>query len=97
MSDIFDTSESAQVAAVNETLGSNAQSRVRSFVERVERLAVEKDEIAEQMKEVYAEAKGEGFDVKTLKKVVRLRKQDKDKRDEEQAILETYLHATGDL
>ena len=64
---------------------------------RVERLEVEKTEIMEQMKEVYAEAKGNGFDVKILKKVVRLRKQDRAKRQEEDAILDLYLSAIGEI
>ena len=72
-------------------------SQLKSFIERVERLEVEKAEIMDQIKEVYAEAKGTGFDVKVLKKVVLLRKQDRAKRQEEDAILDLYLSAIGEI
>ncbi|KTR08579.1 hypothetical protein NS365_01185 [Aureimonas ureilytica] len=67
--------------------------RIRSFVERVENLTREKQEIADGIKEVYAEAKGEGFDVKILKEIVKLRTQDKDERDEHETLLDLYLRA----
>lgn len=60
-------------------------------------VSVEKAEIAEQIVEVYAEAKGNGFDVKVLKKVVRLRRQDRAKRQEEDAIMDLYLSAIGEI
>lgn len=78
-------------------LGSNAQGQLKSIIERVERLEVEKAEIAEQIKEVYAEAKGNGFDVKIIRKVIRIRKQDRAKRQEEEAILDLYLSAIGEI
>ena len=78
-------------------LGSNAQGQLRSIIERVERLEQEKAEIAEQVKEVYAEAKGSGFDVKIIRKVIRIRKQDHAKRQEEEAILDLYLSAIGEI
>jgi uncharacterized protein (UPF0335 family) len=78
-------------------LNSTAQAQLKSVIERVERLEVEKTETMEQIKEVYAEAKGNGFDVKVLKKVVRLRKQDRGKRQEEDAILDLYLSAIGEI
>jgi len=74
-----------------------AKDRLKAFVERVERLEEEKKAIAEDIRDVYAEAKGNGFDVKTLRVVVRLRKQDVNERKEQEAILETYLHALGML
>jgi len=74
-----------------------AKDQLRAFVERVERLEEEKKAIAEDIRDVYAEAKGNGFDVKTLRVVVRLRKQDVNERKEQEAILETYLHALGML
>ena len=80
-----------------DVLNSTAQGQLKSIVERVERLEVEKAEIMEQIKEVYNEAKGNGFDVKVLKKVVRLRKQDRAKRQEEDAILDLYLSAIGEI
>lgn len=80
-----------------DVLNATAQSQLKSIVERVERLEVEKGEIAEQINEVFAEAKGNGFDPKILRKVVRLRKQDKARRQEEEAILDLYLSAIGEI
>ena len=74
-----------------------AQTRLRTIIERIERLEVDKAAIAGDMKEVYLEAKGEGFDVKILRKIVRLRKMDKAKRDEEEALIDLYLSAIGGL
>lgn len=70
-------------------------ARLRSFIERVERLEEEKKTIADDIKEVYAEAKSQGFDVKTMRKIVSLRKKDPDDRAEEDALLETYMAALG--
>ena len=78
-------------------LNATAQGQLRSIIERVERLEVEKGEIAEQIKEVFAEAKGNGFDVKIIRKVVRIHKQDRAKRMEEEAILDLYLSAIGEI
>ncbi|HEY3694433.1 DUF2312 domain-containing protein [Phenylobacterium sp.] len=80
-----------------DVLNSAAQGQLKSIIERIERLEVEKAEVAEQIKEVFAEAKGNGFDVKILRKVVRLRKQDRAKRQEEEAILDLYLAALGEI
>ena len=71
------------------------KEQLNAFIERVERLEEEKKAIADDIREVYAEAKGSGFDVKALRAIVRLRKQDTDERWEQQAILETYMHALG--
>lgn len=70
-----------------------AGNRVRSLVERVEQLEAEIAELNEGKKEVFAEAKGEGFDVKILKEIVRLRKLDKEERDEHETLLDVYLRA----
>jgi len=70
-----------------------AGDRIRSFVERVEQLDTELQEITEQKKEVFAEAKGEGFDVKVLKEIIKLRKQDPDERDEHDTLLDVYMRA----
>jgi uncharacterized protein (UPF0335 family) len=78
-----------------DVLNSTAQGQLKSIIDRVERLEVEKAEIAEQIKDVYLEAKGNGFDVKILRKVVRILKQDRAKRQEEDAILDLYLSAVG--
>ena len=74
-----------------------AQGRLRTIVERIERLEEDKKAVMEDMKEVFAEAKGEGYDVKVLRRVIRMRKQDKAKRQEEEAILDLYLSALGEL
>ena len=71
------------------------KEQLKAFIERVERLEEEKKAIADDIRDVYAEAKGSGFDVKALRAIVRLRKQDTDERKEQQAILETYMHALG--
>ncbi len=70
-------------------------AQLRSVVERIERLEEEKKAVADQIKEVYAEAKANGFDTKTLRKVVSLRKKDMKDRQEEEAMLDLYLHALG--
>jgi uncharacterized protein (UPF0335 family) len=80
-----------------EILNSTAQGRLKTIVERIERLEEDKAAISGDLKEVYLEAKGEGFDVKILRKVVRLRKQDKAKRQEEEALLDLYMSAIGGL
>jgi uncharacterized protein (UPF0335 family) len=72
-----------------------AQGQLRSFIERIERLEEEKKAIAADIKEVYAEAKGTGFDTKIMRKVVSLRKKDAAERQEEEAILDLYLSALG--
>jgi uncharacterized protein (UPF0335 family) len=72
-----------------------AKDQLKTFIERVERLEEEKKAISDDIRDVYAEAKGNGYDVKALHAVVRLRKQDKHERAEHEAIVETYLHALG--
>jgi uncharacterized protein (UPF0335 family) len=72
-----------------------AQDQIRAFVERIERLEEEKQAIAGDIKEVYAEAKGNGFNTKVLRQVIRLRKQDAAERMEQEALLELYLAALG--
>ena len=75
--------------------GGVARDQLRAFVERIERLEEEKKSIADDIKDVYAEAKGNGFDVKIRRQVVRLRKKDKNERMEEEAVLDLYLQALG--
>lgn len=72
-----------------------AQDQIRVFIERIERLEEEKAAIGNDIKEVYAEAKGNGFDTKVLRKVVSVRKQDHEERMEQEALLELYLAALG--
>ena len=72
-----------------------AADQLKSIIERIERLEEEKKGIADEIKEVKAEAKGNGFDVKVITKILRLRKQDASERQEEDAILELYMQALG--
>jgi uncharacterized protein (UPF0335 family) len=74
-----------------------AKDHLKAFVERIERLEEEKKALADDIRDVYAEAKGNGFDVKALRAVIKLRKEDTDKRKEREAILETYMQALGML
>lgn len=73
--------------------GSVSAERLRSFVQRIERLEEEKAALAGDIREVYSEAKGSGYDVKVLRQVIGLRKLDKSDRAEQEAVLETYLRA----
>jgi uncharacterized protein (UPF0335 family) len=68
-------------------------NRIRSFVERIEQIENEIKELNEAKKEVFSEAKGEGFDVKILKEIIKLRKQDQDERDEHDSLLDVYMRA----
>ena len=74
-----------------------ARDQLKAIVERIEKLEEEKKAIADDIKDVYAEAKANGFDTKALRTVVRLRKQDAQERQEQEAVVETYLHALGML
>ena len=78
-----------------ETAHRFAKDQLRAFVERVERLEEEKKTISDDIRDVYAEAKAVGYDVKALRTIVRLRKQDADERKEYETVLETYMHALG--
>ncbi|SEG28378.1 DUF2312 domain-containing protein [Bosea lathyri] len=73
-----------------------AGDQLKSIVERIERLEEEKKTISDDIKEVYAEAKGNGYDVKVLRKVIAIRKRDANERAEEEAILDLYLQAVGE-
>ena len=75
--------------------GGVAADQLRAFVERIERLEEEKKAISDDIKDVYGEAKAMGFDVKILRQVVRLRKQEPHEREEQEAILDLYMHALG--
>ena len=72
-----------------------AKDQLRSIIERIERLEEEKKTISDDIRDVYAESKGNGFDVKALRAVIRLRKQDPNERQEQETILETYMQALG--
>jgi uncharacterized protein (UPF0335 family) len=74
-----------------------AKDHLKAFVERIERLEEEKKALADDIRDVYGEAKATGFDVKALRVIIKMRKEDTDERKEHEAILETYLHALGML
>ena len=84
-------------AAEERPAGRFAKDHLKAFVERVEKLEEEKKAIGDDIRDVYAEAKANGFDTKALRTVVRLRKLDVEERKEQEAILETYLQALGML
>jgi uncharacterized protein (UPF0335 family) len=72
-----------------------AQDQLRAIIERIERMEEEKQAISDDIKEIYAEAKGKGFDVKVLRQIVRIRKQDHAERMEQEALLDLYMAALG--
>lgn len=81
--------------SVTDTASTVTGQELRQFVERYERLEAEKKDIADGQKEVMAEAKGRGYDVKVLRKIIAIRKQDANDRAEEEAVLEMYMAALG--
>jgi uncharacterized protein (UPF0335 family) len=85
----------AAATSKEETTHRFAKDQLKAFIERVERLEEEKKTISDDIRDVYAEAKGNGYDTKALRTIVRMRKQDSDERKEQEAILETYMHALG--
>jgi uncharacterized protein (UPF0335 family) len=72
-----------------------AKDQLKAFVERIERVHDERKELSNDVRDIYAEAKANGYDVKALRAVIRIRSQDAAERKEHEAILETYLHALG--
>ena len=74
-----------------------AKEQLKAIIERIERLEEEKKTTSDDIRDVYAEAKGNGFDIKALRTIVRMRKQDTDERREQEAVLEIYMHALGML
>lgn len=87
----------AAAAKDESTAHSFAKDQLKAIISRIEKLEEEKKTISDDIRDVYAEAKGTGFDVKALRAVIRLRKQDANERQEQEAILETYLQALGML
>lgn len=79
------------------TLQANSKNQLRQYIEQIERLEEEKKGLAADISDKFAEAKAIGFDVKVIRQVLRLRKKSQTDRDEEQAVLDTYLHALGML
>src|SRR5215472_16575279 len=84
-------------AAGTTEVGGIAGERLKSFITRIERLEEEKRALAEDIKEVYAEAKGVGFDIKTMRQLIKIRKLDQADLDEQEALLDTYKRALGML
>lgn len=82
---------------IEQVVGPNAREALKAYVERVERLREEQKVLSDDVRDVYAEARGHGFDVKALKTVIRLRTQDAAERKEQEAVVETYMHALGML
>jgi len=87
--------ETAEDKQIKDKVFKDAGAELRSFIERFEHLEAERKDISDQMKEVMAEAKGRGYDTKILRKVIALRKRDKDDVAEEEAVLEMYKVALG--
>lgn len=79
----------------SETSQTVAAGQLRALIERIERLEEEKKTISDDIKEIYAEAKGTGFDIKALRTIVRLRKKDQAEREEEEAMIDLYKNALG--
>lgn len=90
MSDEFEDNE-----VENNSPQTVAAGQLRAFIERIERLEEEKKTIADDIKEVFAEMKGTGFDTKTVRKIIKLRKQDQAERQEEESLLDLYMAALG--
>ncbi|MBI1622536.1 DUF2312 domain-containing protein [Aquamicrobium zhengzhouense] len=80
---------------ITESSQTVAAGQLRAFIERIERLEEEKKTISDDIKEVFAEAKGNGFDTKAMRTIIRLRKKDQAEREEEEAMLDLYLSALG--
>jgi uncharacterized protein (UPF0335 family) len=95
MMSVTDATAAAEVKGKPNDATRFAKDQLKAIVERIEHLEEEKKAISDDIRDVYAEAKGNGYDVKALRKVIRLRKQDKNERAEEEAVLETYMHALG--
>lgn len=74
-----------------------AKDQLKAFVERIEKLEEEKKAISDDIRDVYGEAKANGFDVRALRAIIKMRKQEPSEREEQEAILETYMHALGML
>jgi uncharacterized protein (UPF0335 family) len=87
----------AQAKPADESATTFAKEQLKAVIERIERLEEEKKTISDDIRDVYAEAKGNGFDVKALRTIIRLRKQDSNERAEAETVLETYMQALGML
>ncbi|SDT96624.1 DUF2312 domain-containing protein [Stappia sp. ES.058] len=91
----MESTESETDARITINVARPEREQLRAFVERIEKLEEEKKVIADDIKDVYAEAKGTGFEVKILRKIIALRRKQPHEREEEDAILDLYMHALG--
>lgn len=89
--------EPAAAASTIDVLNATAQTQLKTILERIERLEEDRAAVLADLKEVYAEAKGNGFDAKIIRKVVKIRKTDRAKRQEEEALIDLYLSAIGEV
>ncbi|AMS28718.1 DUF2312 domain-containing protein [Aquidulcibacter sp.] len=94
---MYDADDDQSHVSAPQALTSSSKEKLRQFVARIETLETEKTELAEQLKEVYGEAKSLGFDTKALRAVIRLRKQDANDRAEAEMMLDLYLEAVGEI
>ena len=83
------------IRAETDVLGDNSAGQLRALVERIERIDAERREKSDDIKEVYSEAKGAGYEPSIIRKIIALRRQDRDKRERDEAVLEAYLAAVG--
>jgi uncharacterized protein (UPF0335 family) len=90
-----DSQEKQMADEITESSQTVAAGQLRAFIERIERLEEEKKTIADDIKDVYAEMKGTGFDTKAVRAIIRMRKQDQAERQEAEAILDLYMNALG--
>lgn len=95
MASTSETDEAARARGRNSSDDGVAQDQLRAFIERIERMESEKKAIADDIKEIYSEAKGNGFDTKVLRQIIRIRKQDHAERMEQEALLDLYMAALG--
>ncbi len=91
------TADADKIPDVIENLGGNSQTVLRNFIERIERLDEEKRSLASDIRDIFAEAKSQGFDAKAMRKVIALRRLDSNERREQQTMLDVYMHALGML
>ena len=91
----LETASNTGIAPVSDTAHTFAKGQLKAIIERIEKLEEEKKAISDDIKDVYGEAKGNGFDVKALRTIIRMRKQDADERQEQETVLETYMLALG--
>ncbi len=97
MSDDFLVLNTTDENGVDDETNARTKGRLRSFLDRVEKIEVDEQALRDDKKLIYAEAKGEGFDTKALRKLVKLRKKDKQTREQEEAVLDLYIASIGGL